>query len=192
MIISGGYIDCFITAKSPTDNYYEFQHHHWQLSPSQGQIDISGIHMIPYKWTVTGSGSKTGMTWTINGYNPTQQYFQTLLQSDGMIHLTRWSSQGGAPHTITGSPNIDGIASEHDYLPPELHWSPALNGPFTGGTWRVVHFTVPGKRGIHLNVTFRLPSMPGLEQTGANDAASQLAEPAPRTNVADWYWEIDF
>ena len=191
MIISGGYIDCFITAKSPTYNYYEFQHHHWQLGPSQGAVDTSGAPLVPYKWTVTGSGSTNASWWTINGYNITQQYFQTLFQSN-VVRLIRWSSQGGAPHTITGNPNIDGIAAEHDYLPPELQWSPSLGGPFTGGTWRVVHINLPGKRGVRFDVTFRLPSAPGLEQTGSNDAPSQRAEPAPRTNVADWYWEIDF
>jgi hypothetical protein len=198
MIISGGYIECF--ARITDTNYYENQTHRWDLGPSMEPIDTSGIHKIPYTWTVTGGGANSSQSWNIYGTNRniTQLYFQTLLAGN-TITLSRYSSQFSAPHGTTGA-GINGAALELDYLPSELQWSSTYGATsFAGGQWRVLYipqfsFLGGGRilRGVSRTIAF--PLTPGATETNTivpfygNGAGS----PSDRTCTARWYWEIDF
>lgn len=191
MRISGGSIDCYIAAQSPTDNYVERQHHNWALSPSPAPIDdpMHPLVHVPYTWTVTGHGSNSMGSWTINGSR--QQYFQTKFdQLTNTVSLIRGSAQGSVSHGITGTPNIDNTAWEIDYLPSALQWSSTRSGPFVG---RRPAFLILFESILGRVFEFREQiELPAVILAGANDAPSELLEPAPRNNVASWSWEIDF
>lgn len=198
MIISGGYIDCFV--KITAANYVETQNHRWDLGPSTGPIDTSGIHKIPYTWKVTGGGSNSYQSWQINGNSlnsGTQLYFKTLLNSTThVIALSKYTSQFGVHHGATGigGASIDSDALEVNYVPPELQWSSMYNAPsFKGGQWRVLHLPTFSRLGKSVGgLTITLPGTPGATETTNISPFYGNGAVYPRTITAGWYWEIDF
>jgi hypothetical protein len=191
MIISGGYIECF--ARITAANYFENQTHRWDLGPSMGAIDTSGIHKIPYTWTVTGGGANSYQSWHISGTSRnsnTQLYFQTLLAAN-TIRLFKYTSQFAVHHGAMGAGGIDSDAYEINYVPAELQWSSTYGASsFTGGTW---FFYISGSRFFRFQNSppVKLPGWPGATET-TNIVPFYGVGSGSHTVTAGWYWEIDF
>ena len=54
MRISTATIDCWLYISGP-NNYFDFQHHHWDIGPS-GTIDTAITNTPTYTWTVNANG----------------------------------------------------------------------------------------------------------------------------------------
>jgi hypothetical protein len=195
MIISRGYIDCFV--KITAANYIETQSHRWDLGPSTESIDTPGIHKIPYTWRVTGGGSNSYQSWQINASSlnsNTPLYFQTLLSNTThIITLSKYTSQFAIHHGATGA-GIDSDALEVNYVPAEMQWSSMSSSPsFSGGVWRVLHLPTFSRLGRSVGgITIMLPWMPGATETTNTAPFYGNGAVYPRTITAAWYWEIDF
>jgi hypothetical protein len=63
MRISSATIDCYLSI-SGGNNYSDFQHHHWEIMPSN-PIGAMTINNIPtYTWTVNSIGSDSNGSWS--------------------------------------------------------------------------------------------------------------------------------
>lgn len=210
MIISGGYIDCVLTATGNDINgqsYSDYSHHRWTITGSSGPIAGSApINGTPVQatWTVTGYGHHASNTpgnsvsWTRNG-GPSPAPLVAYL-SGNMAQLRRsgtansimngFKSQAGN-QTLYGNADEIGLVGLMAPTTIGLEWSSSLQASSFSSPIVIVHFTTFGRGGFQ--TTFSFPWNVGMTDTDLSDIRSWFNQrPSTVPASAWWRWTINF
>jgi hypothetical protein len=130
MRILSATIDCYLSITAA--NYSDFQHHHWQIGPSD-TIDTVGNNIPSYTWTVNDIGSDNNGSWSTpmgqsvtvqrdsKGQSGAEARIDTSTNTVILKQLT-----GFGTHTI----HANGNNTDHD-VSEMMWWIPP---PMPGGT----------------------------------------------------------
>jgi len=78
-----GSATCTLTTTGPF-GYSDRQVHTWALSLWSSPTPVGDTLVSTYDWAETGSGSKTGISWSINGHNTSSIGFRT---NNGVLNI---------------------------------------------------------------------------------------------------------
>ena len=101
MQILNATIDCWLWAgRLQAADYSDYQHHHWDLSPSQDIDHV--IRRYGYNWTIDDNGHDTGGTWNLSHGMVNSQY-EILINSANQVILNQTHGYGVNSIRATGS-----------------------------------------------------------------------------------------
>lgn len=211
MIISGGFIDCVLSAAGQDINgqsYSDYLHHRWTITGPSGQITQTRQTVDATWQLISGNGHHAsnmpgyGESWMRNlcsGSAPLEVYI-----SGSTVLLHRSSTLNSIPNGFTlqtGSRtlygNVDeiglvGLMGSNPVVPMQtgLEWSSSLQASSFSSPIVIAHFTTLGRGGIR---TFSFPWNVGLTDTNSSDIGSWFYQkPAGVPASAWWHWTINF
>jgi len=212
VIISGGFIDCVLTATGQDINgqsYSDYAHHRWTITGSSGLITTTRQSVDATWQLINGYGHHAsnmpgyGMSWTrIPGpliSAPLVVYSSgntVVLQRSGAVNsvMNGFILQTGSK-TLYG--NVDeiglvGLMGSNPVVPMQtgLEWSLGLQASSFSSPIVIVQFPIFTKRGIRTSIPF--PWNVGLTDTSLSDIKSwiyQIPDGVPAS--AWWRWTIN-
>jgi hypothetical protein len=208
MIISGGYIDCVLTATGQDiggNSYSDYSHHRWTITGPSGPIAVAGpINGTPVQatWTVTGYGHHASSTpgnsisWTRNGGPspaPLVAYLSgnmAKLQRSGTANSTMngFKSQ---PGNLTSNADEIGLVGLMGPMTIGLEWSSSLQASSFSSPIIIVYLAILSRWGWIRSTPS--PLNIGVTDTTSNDIQSWFYQrPSTVPASAWWHWEIDF
>jgi hypothetical protein len=211
VIVSGGYIDCVLTATGQDINggsYSDYSHHRWTITGASGQITTTR-QIIDATWTVTGYGHHAsnmpgyGSSWTRNGgpsSAPLVVYISgntVVLQRSGTLNsiANGFKCQEGNSTLYGNAEEIGlvGLMGSNPVVPMQtgLEWSSSLQASSFSSPIVIAHFTIFGRGGIRTSIPFQWNV--GLTDTNMSDIKSwfyQIPDGVPAS--AWWRWAINF
>jgi hypothetical protein len=203
MRISTATIDCWLYATG--QSYSEFQHHHWDIGPS-ATIDDTVNNKPTYIWTLNGSGSKGGVSWsTISQSQTITDDAQVRISAPGVISLKQTVGIGTYQLLANGIPSAQTHPVEELTWPADLTWNENAAAP-SSITYRdmgqpdyqliTIPVVIPGSRkeGLQLVESFALVPRPGAAGSGGRNWENQATfwqPPGGYTARAWWAWTIN-
>jgi hypothetical protein len=207
MIISGGYIDCVLTATGQDisgNSYSDYSHHRWTITGSSGPIaGTAAINGTPVQatWTVTGYGhhaSNTpgnGISWTRNA-GPVSAPL-VAYPSGNMIRLQRYGTANSIANGFKSQPgNLTSNADEIGLVglmgpgTIGLAWSSSLQASSFSSPIVIVHLPIFRRGGSIGQIAF--PWNVGVTDTDLNDIKSWFYQNPGAPASAWWRWTINF
>jgi hypothetical protein len=121
MRISSATIDCYLSISAA--NYTDFQHHHWEIMPSNPIGAMTTKNIPTYTWTVNSIGSDSSGSWstpmgqsvTVSNGAEARITMPTMSTTPGTVSLKQ--TTGFGTHTIHA---IGNNATKHDVS--EMIW----------------------------------------------------------------------
>jgi len=208
MIISGGFIDCVLSAAGQDNNgqsYSDYSHHRWTITGSSGPIAGSGpINGTPVQatWTVTGYGHHASNTpgnsvsWTRNGgpvSAPLVAYFSGNMAKLGRSGTANSFMNGfkSQPGNHTSNADEIGLVGLMGPATIGLEWSSSLQASSFSSPIVIVYLAILGRWGWIRSTPS--PLNLGVPDTTLSDIQNWFYQrPSTVSASALWHWEIDF
>ena len=127
MKISNASLDCWLWAGILRPDYSDYQHHHWDLSPSPN-IDHT-INYSNYIWTLDSNGRDSSGRWAVNHGSLPSKY-SVSVNSSGKVVLKQTVPYGTNVFQSTGTSSAV-VHPVPELGWPSLTWDPNLTTPTT-------------------------------------------------------------